>query len=65
MIRIGDTEIDLSDPLVLLGLAAVGLIFAMLVLLIVIVRRAGQSGEMIAPIAQTLDQLTTLSHQPA
>ena len=57
MIQFGSTSIDLNDPgvqIVLAGGAVVGLI---LLLLIISVRRAGQSARMIQPLAQDMANL--------
>ena len=57
MIQIGDTSYTLGDPIViaaLIGGAAVLLLFA---LLIISVKRSGQSARMVAPIAQQMGML--------
>ncbi len=59
MIQIGDIVIDLGQPVVMLVLAGLGVGLLMLVLLIMIVRRAGQSTRMIQPLAQDMAALGT------
>ncbi len=57
MIQIGDMSIDLQDPLVLAALAGGALLLAVLILLIVAVRRAGQSARMAGQVAQQVGAL--------
>jgi DNA recombination protein RmuC len=57
MIRIGDTEYAFSDPVLLLSLAGVFVVVLVLVLLIMTVRRAGQSASMMSPLAHNIDAL--------
>lgn len=57
MIQIGDITFDLNDPQVQLVLAAGALVLLVLVLLVMAVRRAGRSAEMILPLAQNLTVL--------
>ena len=52
MIRIGETEFVLSDPLVVVALIAAALILVAFVLLIMAVRRAGRSAVMMSPLAR-------------
>ncbi|NNE86716.1 MAG: DNA recombination protein RmuC [Silicimonas sp.] len=59
MITIGDITIRLDDPTHLAAIAGAGLIMLVLILLIMAVRRAGRSAEMIAPLAQGVDALAT------
>ncbi|MBT8409180.1 MAG: DNA recombination protein RmuC [Alphaproteobacteria bacterium] len=57
MIQIGDYTIDFSDPLTL-GLTIAGAVVLLIVILLVMaVRRAGRSAELIAPIAGQVGQL--------
>ncbi len=60
MIQIGDTVFSLDDPSVLLGLAGIAAAILVIVLLVMSVRRAGQSAAMMAPLAQNID---TLGHR--
>ena len=55
MIRIGTTEYAFSDPLVLAVVGGAVLVLVVLVLLLMAVRRAGRSADLIAPLAQSLD----------
>ena len=55
MITIGDTTISLTDPMALAAIVGAGLILLILILLIVAVRRAGRSADMILPLARSLD----------
>ncbi|SMX24469.1 DNA recombination protein RmuC [Boseongicola aestuarii] len=57
MIRIGDTEYAFSDPTVWFAIAGVFLIVLVLVLLVVTLRRTGQSAAMMSPLAQNIDAL--------
>ncbi|MEO1027162.1 MAG: DNA recombination protein RmuC [Pseudomonadota bacterium] len=57
MIQIGDVTINLSDPQTQLVLGAGAVILLVLVLLIMAVRRAGRSAEMILPLAQNMQAL--------
>ena len=57
MIQIGETVWSLSDPTVQIALAGAGVLVVVLVLLIVAVRRAGRSAEIMAPIAQDMAAL--------
>ncbi len=57
MIQIGDTEIAFTDPAFLLVLTGLGLGILLLVLLLMILRRAGQSAAMTAPMAQQMQGL--------
>ncbi|AZQ67458.1 DNA recombination protein RmuC [Silicimonas algicola] len=57
MIRFGETTLDLNDPTVQAALAAGALVFLVLILLVMSVRRAGRSAEMIAPLAGHLSLL--------
>lgn len=57
MIRIGDTEFAFSDPVVWLVLGGAFLVFFVFVLLIVTLRRTGQSAAMMMPLAQNIDVL--------
>ena len=57
MITIGDTTIDLSDPLVMAALLAALLLLAVVILLMVTASRAGRAARMVVPLAQHLDTL--------
>jgi len=57
MIRIGDIDYSFSDPIVLLSLAGMVIIVLVLALLIMSVRRAGQSAAMMSPLANNIDAL--------
>lgn len=57
MIRIGDTEYAFSDPIFLLAVIGIAAAVLILVLLILTVRRSGQSASMMAPLAQNIDIL--------
>lgn len=57
MIQIGTTTLNLADPMTLAALlGGIGLMLV-IILLIVAVRRAGRSAELVAPIAQQLGNL--------
>ncbi len=59
MIRIGDTEFVLSDPVVIAAIVAALVLLIVLVLLIMTVKRAGQAAAMMSPLAhdvQTIGQ---------
>jgi DNA recombination protein RmuC len=59
MIQIGDQSYSFGDPVVLTALFGAALVVLVLFLLVTVVRRAGQSARLMAPIAQqmgTLDQ---------
>jgi DNA recombination protein RmuC len=57
MIRFGETTLDLNDPTVQAALAAGALVLLVLVLLIMAVRRAGRSADMLSPLAGHLSLL--------
>ncbi len=57
MIRIGETDYAFTDPIVLLTLAGAAVTVFVFVLLIMSVRRAGQSAALMAPLAQNIDAL--------
>ncbi|MBT8459217.1 MAG: DNA recombination protein RmuC [Boseongicola sp.] len=57
MIRIGETEYAFSDPLVILAFSGAALTLLILILLILAVRRAGQSAAMMSPLVQNIDAL--------
>ena len=57
MIRIGDTDYVFSDPAVFLTVLGGAIAILVLVLLILTVRRAGQSAAMMSPLAQNIDVL--------
>ena len=57
MIQIGDTTIDLSDPQTQLIAGGLALALLVLILLIMAVRRAGRSAEMIAPLLRDVGTL--------
>ena len=57
MIRIGETDYAFTDPIVLLPLAGAAVTVFVFVLLIMSVRRAGQSAALMAPLAQNIDAL--------
>lgn len=55
MIRIGTTEYAFTDPLVLAVVGGAVLVSVVLILLLMAVRRAGRSADLIGPLAQSLD----------
>ncbi|MCK0139953.1 DNA recombination protein RmuC [Aliiroseovarius sp. F47248L] len=57
MIQIGDTTYDLTDPLVLATIGGAFLALVMFVLLIVVVRRAGQSARVAQDLARDMGGL--------
>ncbi|MEO0502314.1 MAG: DNA recombination protein RmuC [Pseudomonadota bacterium] len=57
MIQIGDTTLDLSDPLVLAGVAAAGALILIMILLVMALRAAARSARAAAPLAQQLGHL--------
>ncbi len=57
MIQIGDTSYALDDPMVLLALASLGVIFLILILLILAVRASGRAARLSAPLAQQLTHM--------
>ena len=57
MIQIGDITLDMSDPLVLAGIIAVGAVLLILLLLILALRAAARSARAAAPLAQQLGHL--------
>ena len=57
MIQIGDTTLNLSDPLTLAALIAAGVLLLIVILLIVAVRAAGRSARLAEPLAQQMGQL--------
>ncbi len=57
MIRIGETTLHLDDPQVIAGLAGAALMLLVVVLLIMAVRRAGQSASLMAPVSQQIGAL--------
>ncbi|NNL19226.1 MAG: DNA recombination protein RmuC [Boseongicola sp.] len=57
MIRIVETEYAFSDPLVILAFSGAALTLLILILLILAVRRAGQSAAMMSPLVQNIDAL--------
>ena len=57
MIAIGDTQVSLSDPVVLAIGAGVVLALIMLFLLIATVRRAGRAAEMMGPLSRSMDAM--------
>ncbi len=57
MIQIGTITLDLNDPQVQLALGGGAILLLVLVLLVMAVRRAGRSAEMIMPLAQNLNAL--------
>ena len=61
MIQIGDTTYNLADPLTLLVIGAAVLAVLMFVLLIVVVRRAGQSARVAQDLARRYPVDGTLS----
>jgi DNA recombination protein RmuC len=57
MIRIGETTLNLGDPAVQFAIGAGGLILVVLILLVMVVRRAGETSRQIAPMLQTMTSL--------
>ncbi len=57
MIQIGDTSYAFSDPIVIAVLIGAGAVLLVFILLIMSVRRAGESARMVAPIAQQMGML--------
>ncbi|MEM0947849.1 MAG: DNA recombination protein RmuC [Pseudomonadota bacterium] len=57
MIQIGDTTVDLGEPILIAGLFGAAIALMVVVLLIMAVVRAGHSARMIVPVAQHLDAL--------
>ena len=57
MIQIGETTYSFSDPIVLVAMAAAGVLLLILILLIMAVRAAGRSANMTAPLARQIGDL--------
>lgn len=57
MIQIGTAQFDLHDPLALLALGGIGFAVLILVLMLVVLRRAGQQTRALDPMAQHLQFL--------
>ncbi len=57
MIQIGDTSYALNDPVVIAVLTGAAAVLLLFILLIMSVRRAGQSARMVAPMAQQMGML--------
>ena len=57
MITIGEQSYDLNDPLVIGGLIGIAVVFLMIILLIMIARRAGQSGASVDYMAAQMNRL--------
>ena len=57
MITIGENSYSLNDPLVIGGLVGIGVLFLMIILLIMIVRRAGKSGASMVYMAAQMNHL--------
>ena len=57
MIQIGETTYSFSDPIVLVAMAAAGVLLLILILLIMAVRAAGRSANMTAPLARQMGDL--------
>ncbi len=57
MIQLGDTIIDLSDPLTLLVIIGAFLVLVMFVLIVVAMRAANRSAQIVAPLAQHIGGL--------
>lgn len=57
MIQIGATQFDLQDPLVLLALGGIGFAVLILVMMLIVLRRAGQQSRALDPMAQHLQFL--------
>ncbi|PCD76354.1 DNA recombination protein RmuC [Pseudothioclava arenosa] len=57
MIQIGATQFDLNDPLVLLALGGIGFAVLILVMMLIVLRRAGQQTRALDPMAQHLQFL--------
>ncbi len=57
MITIGEQSYDLNDPLVIGGLIGTAVVFLMIILLIMIVRRAGQSGASVDYMTAQMNRL--------
>jgi len=59
MITIGENSYNLNDPLVIGVLIGIGVLFLMIILLIMIVRRAGRSGAAMDYMAAQMNHLNT------
>ncbi len=57
MIRFGDTEIVLSDPMVIAALIFAGFLLIVLILLVMAVRRAGRSADLMPPLARDMQAI--------
>ncbi|MGR3660396.1 MAG: DNA recombination protein RmuC [Paracoccaceae bacterium] len=57
MIQIGDTMYAFDDPLVIGAMVGLGAFLLVIMLLIMAVRRAGQSASLVAPVAQQIGAL--------
>jgi len=57
MIRIGEQVYTFDDPVVIVTLFGAGAVFLLFVLLIMAVRRTGQSAQMMAPLARQMGHL--------
>ena len=57
MIQIGDTQLQLDDPLVLLGLAVAAVALLIVLLLVLAVCRAGKTAAMMGPVTAQLSGL--------
>lgn len=60
MIEIGTLSLDLSDPIIVLGLVGAGLIFLLFLLMLLLLRRSGGASTAIAPLS---DQVSRLGEQ--
>lgn len=59
MIQIGEITIDLNDPTTQMAIGVGALVLLVLLLLVMAVRRAGRSADLIQPLAQNLTMLGT------
>ncbi len=59
MIQIGEQSFSMNDPFVIGGLIGTAILFLVIILLIVIVRRAGQSGASMEYMAAQMNRLNT------
>jgi len=57
MIQIGETTYSFSDPIVLVAMAAAGVLLLIVILLIMAVRAAGRSANLAAPLARQVNDL--------
>ena len=57
MIQFGDTEIVLSDPMVIAALIFAAFLLIVFILLVMAVRRAGRSAELMSPLARDMQAI--------